>query len=297
VFSSLNAKALGLALPAEEVIDLAAAAGFGGVDLLVRDLVESGSDVAGLRSRIVDRGLRPGAWPLPVDWRGDEGRFRYDLARLPRYAGAAEALGLSRTGTWVLPETPGPLPPGTTPDAYRNATIDWQIERLSAVARVLNDFGVRLGLEVIGVESFRSGKGIPLTCRLADLGGALDRLRSRSANVGVLVDVFHLYAAGEDVAEGLRPGAEDVVWVHVADPPAGAPPHLGTIRDDDRGLPGESGRVDVRGFLQGLDRLGYEGPVTAEPMPGCRSLAAKSPEAAVRQVADALRGVWPRHAL
>ena len=57
-----------------------------------------------------DLGLRGGAWPLPVDWRGPDDRFRNDLRELPRYAQAAALLGLYRTGTWVLPE----VDPGVT---------------------------------------------------------------------------------------------------------------------------------------------------------------------------------------
>ena len=36
-----------------------------------------------------DLGLRGGAWPLPVDWRGDARRFARDLDRLPVLAEAA----------------------------------------------------------------------------------------------------------------------------------------------------------------------------------------------------------------
>src|SRR5262245_3444473 len=105
MYASLNARALGLDLTAVETIGLASSAGFGGVDFLVRDLVEASIDPGSLRARMDDLGLRGGAWPLPVAWRGDAPTFAADLARLPRYAEAAQVLGLSRTGTWVMFET------------------------------------------------------------------------------------------------------------------------------------------------------------------------------------------------
>ena len=294
MFTSFNARALGLSLPAEATIDLAAAAGFGGVDLLVRDLVESGSDPAALRARMDGLGLRGGAWPLPVDWRGDEIRFRGDLDRLHRYAEAAATLGLSRTGTWVLPELPA-APPGHDPAAWRRSFVEFHILRLGAIARVLAEHGTQLGLEVIGVESFRSGRGEPLFTRLGDesFGELLRELRRQTPGVGVLVDAFHLYAAGEPMAVGWLWGVESVVWVHVADVPAAADPDRAALRDQERGLPGEVGAIDTAGLLHGLARRGYDGPVTAEPMAGCRSLAGRSPEEAAQAVALALRSVWP----
>ncbi len=118
-------------------------------------------------------GIRGGAWPLPVDWRsGDRDRFRRDLEQLPRLAEAAAILGLSRTGTWVMPEI---VP---TPDSERELeggaikarrrAISHHLEALTRIAKVLMEFDLRLGLEVIGVASFRSGRGIAFLQRLDD---------------------------------------------------------------------------------------------------------------------------------
>ena len=35
--------------------------------------------------------------------------------------------------------------------------------------------------------------------------------------------------------------------------------------DSTRGLPGETGRIDIQFVLNGLRQLGYDGPVVAEP--------------------------------
>jgi sugar phosphate isomerase/epimerase len=121
----------------------------------------------------------------------------------------------------------------------------------------------------------------------------LASLRGQAPNVGVLVDAFHLYAAGEAVETGLTWGAGSVVWVHVADLPASADGERAEILDRDRGLPGEHGAVESRRLLALLFREGYDGPVTAEPMAGCRSLAGLTAPQAVRRVAEALQAVWP----
>jgi sugar phosphate isomerase/epimerase len=233
-----------------------------------------------------DLGLRGGAWPLPVSWKGDAGRFARDLERLPRLAEVAATLGLTRSGTWVMPETP--------PGASLAATVDLHIARLGAIARVLADQGSRLGLEAIGVESFRTGQGELFVPRLGDLDRVLGALWDEAPNLGILLDGFHLYAAGETVEAGLAWGVERLVWVHVADLPASAGPDRRAIRDDDRGLPGENGAIDARDLLRRLAEEGYHGPVTAEPMAGCRALAGMSVSSAVRRVAEAIRSVWPR---
>jgi sugar phosphate isomerase/epimerase len=289
MWASFGARAIGLDLTAAATIDAAAAAGFDAVDLLVRDALASGGSLGDLRRRMEDRGLRGGAWPLPVAWRGEAARFAADLRDLPRYARAAAELGLRATGTWVLPETP--------PDGRGRAEpIELHLRRLGAVARILDDHGSRLGLEAIGVASFRSGRGVPLVTRLADLDPLLGPLREERPNVGLVVDAFHLHAAGEPAEAALLWGVERVVWVHIADLPAGAPPDRAAIRDDQRGLPGESGAVEARGLLQLLARAGYEGPVTVETLAGCRSLAGLDPAAAARAVRASLRGVWPSQA-
>ncbi|WP_435009964.1 sugar phosphate isomerase/epimerase family protein [Tundrisphaera lichenicola] len=287
MFASFNARAVGLmGLSAEETIDLAASSGFEGVDLLIRDLLRSGSNPNSIRTMMDDRGLRGGAFPMAVDWRGDESNFRRDLDDLPRLAEAAAILGLTRTGTWVMPETPHR-------SADRGELASLHIRRIGEIARILDDHGIDLGLEVIGVESFRTGSGEPFITRLSDLDRELEPIWAESPNLGILLDAFHLHAAGEEIEAGLSWGIGRVVWAHVADLPASALDDRSRIVDADRGLPGENGAVDVRGFLDRLAIEGYQGPVTVEPMSGCRSLAGLSPREIADRVRSALDGVWP----
>jgi sugar phosphate isomerase/epimerase len=54
-----------------------------------------------------------------------------------------------------------------------------------------------------------------------------------------------------------------VVYVHVNDAPAGVP--VDEQVDNVRALPGETGVIDIAGFLQALQAIGYDGPVVPEP--------------------------------
>ena len=53
------------------------------------------------------------------------------------------------------------------------------------------------------------------------------------------------------------------MYVHVNDAPAGVP--VEEQLDNVRALPGETGVIDIAGFLQSLQAIGYDGPVVPEP--------------------------------
>ena len=181
MFATWNARAVGLNVPARETIKIAASAGFAGVDLMVRDIVESGVELAELRQQMDDLGLRGGAWPLPVDWKGADERFRQDLRQLPRLAGAAAMLGLRRTGTWVLPQVlPGGAPHVAAEHAFHR-TLEFHQDRLGRIASILSDHGIRLGLEVMGPAGAVIGNAIPFVRGYGDLIAAFRELRERAA--------------------------------------------------------------------------------------------------------------------
>ncbi len=296
MFQSFNARAVGLAnLPAEVTIEVAADAGFDAVDLMIRDLVRSGANLPRLRDRMDELGLRGGAFPMTMDWRGDEASFRRDLAELPKLAQAAAFLGLTRTGTWVMPETPTMPPPGIDPAAFRADAAAFHVDRIGAIARILADHGVRLGLEVIGVSSFRRGVGVPFITRMSELDPALSPLWDEP-NVGLLVDVFHLHAAGEPITDALAWGVDRLVWAHIADLAPGRSIEREAIIDAERGLPGENGAIDCRAFLQMLHDAGFDGPVTAEPLSLCESLMGQEPSEVARRVKSATDACRPEAA-
>ncbi|MEW4567275.1 TIM barrel protein [Tautonia sp. JC769] len=296
MWPSLSLRMLGLGGDARSAIELASRFGFQGVELLVRDLVEQHDDALILGSMMSDLGLRAGTWPLPMDWRGDRDRFRRDLAQLPAYARVAEQLGLNRTGTWVLPEILDPL----VLDQERpgDAAMGWHLERLVPIAKIVNDHGHRLGLEAIGVSSFRSGRGLRFIDRLEGLRPLLAALRDHGCDVGLTVDGFHLHAAEESPEIVRHYGADEVVSVHVSDMHSDASNCLAELRDEQRRLPSPAGRVPCRQLLRTLAELEYSGPVFPEPIVGggggrMGHDVAVNPEAIVEEAALALQSVWP----
>jgi len=84
--------------------------------------------------------------------------------------------------------------------------------------------------------------------------------------------------------------AEQVVAVHVNDLMPGVAMQEQTAGV--RALPGEHGLVDIGAFLLGLQDIGYDGPITAEPThPKWRDIRA---EDAARMTRDAIQGCLDR---
>ena len=300
MFASYNPRALGIAQAARESIAMARGAGFEGVDLLILDLIEAGERPAELRRLMDDLGLRAGAFPLPIQWRDRaEVDFRRDLDALPRLAEAASVIGLLRTGTWIFPTIPAPetLPGHLASGDPESRLLGFVEDRLGRIVEVLAGFEIRLGIEVIGVESFRAPGRPPFFCRLGDerLDGLIERLnRPHSGEpIGLLVDSFHLAAAGESADVGVSRGVDQVVWVHAAGLPADFRGDRAAILDHDRGLPGTDGDPNLPKLLGLLSSSDYDGPVTPEPMGTCRELAGLSPRDRADRTRAALRSVWP----
>jgi sugar phosphate isomerase/epimerase len=246
---AVNVKAATL----QEAIALAGRHGFGGVEFNPRevaDLVDARGAEA-VKGMFAAGGVRPAGCGLPVDWRGDEEKYHAGLADLPRLANAAAAIGSTRMMTWILP---------SSDEREYAENRRFHVERFAPAARILADHGIHLGLEFLGPKTLRDARKHPFIYTMHDMLGLG---REIGANVGLLLDSWHWYTSGATVDDlkTLRP--EQVVYVHVNDAPAGVP--LDAQVDNVRALPGETGVIDIAGFLRTLDAIGYDGPITPEP--------------------------------
>ena len=128
------------------------------------------------------------------------------------------------------------------------------------MARVYGEYGIRLGLEFIGPYTARKNSKYPFLYTAEKM---LELARDCGENVGLLFDSWHWFTGADnrDVFAHIGdPGA--IVNVHINDAPEGP---LEELVDSTRGLPGETGRIDIQFVLNGLRQLGYDGPVVAEP--------------------------------
>jgi sugar phosphate isomerase/epimerase len=254
MFTALSPGAIGVRpvdLPA--AVDAAVRGGFGGVEFNADEIADL-IDVHGAPHvrAIFDRAdIRVAGWGLPLDWRGSEERWRESLHKLPRRAQAAAAIGGTRCFTWIPPSSD-----------ERPFDENWRfhVERLAPAAQILAARGCYLGLEFIGPKTLRDATRFPFVYRMQDM---LELGAAVGPNVGLLLDCWHWYTSGGTIEEvhALRP--EQIVYVHVNDAPAGVP--VDEQLDNVRALPGETGVIDIAGFLQALQVVGYDGPVVPEP--------------------------------
>jgi sugar phosphate isomerase/epimerase len=272
MYKALSPGALGIKVNSlQEAIDLAKAAGYGGVEFNaaeVADLIDShGADH--VKSMFADAGLKPAGWGLPTDWRNEEEKWRAGLDELPRLAKAAQAIGGFRAMTWIMP---------CSNDREMPENRRFHIERFKPIAKILRDHGCSLGLEFIGPKTLRDSQKHPFIHTMEDM---LEMCAEIGPNVGLLLDSFHWYTSGgttDDIRDLLTP--ENVVYVHVNDAKFGVP--IDEQIDNKRALPSATGAIDLRGFLMTLEQIGYDGPVTPEPFGNPASWAKDSLDTAFR---------------
>ncbi len=247
----------------------------------VANLVEA-HDAAHIRGLFDAAGQRVAGWGLPVDWRNAEAQWQRGLADLPRLANAAAAIGGTRVHTWIWP---------FSEERPYDANWRFHVERLTPIAQILADNGCRLGLEFVGPKTMRAGKRYPFLHTMDEM---LALGAEVGPNCGLLLDCWHWYTSGGTI-EGLRAlRLEQVVYVHVNDAPAGVP--VDQQVDTVRALPGETGVIDIVGFLQTLQVLGYDGPVVPEPFK--QELAnLPSDEARLETVGAAMNTIFQRAGL
>ncbi len=272
---SLSPGSIGVGAGQREALELAARHGFESVEPYGSELARlSAEQLADLRALLRERGLVWGAAGLPVDFRGSEEKFTEGLRELATQALALQRAGASRVGTW--------LSPAHASLTYRQ-NFEQHRRRLRAVAEVLRDHGLRLGLEYVGTISARARARYTFIHTLAETRELIAEIGT--GNVGVVLDSWHWWQAGDTEEELLALRPAEVVAADLNDAPA----NLARDQQQDgrRELPAATGVIPVAAFLRALERIGFDGPVRAEPFN--QALNALDNEAACAATSAALR--------
>lgn len=267
--------AIGVSANQRESIRLAAMGRFESVQPSPGELAGlSDAELSELLGILKESGLVWGAAGLPVEFRRDDATFAEGLRGLPKMAQALQRAGATRVGTWLSP---------AHDELTYLANFKQHATRLREIAKVLGDHGQRFGLEYVGPKTSWTTLRFPFVHTMVEareLIAAIDR-----DNVGLVLDSWHWYTAGETQADLLQLTNQDVVACDLNDAPAGLA--ADEQMDLRRELPAATGVIDVQAFLQALVQIGYDGPVRAEPFN--EPLNAMDNEAAVTATADAMR--------
>lgn len=279
MYPTLSPGMIGAELPFEECARLAAEVGFKGIAV---NLAAAAEDADGVRRVLEVNKLSPAAWGLPVEFRRDDDTFRKGLSGLPEVAKTAKVIGALRCATWILP---------FSDERPFEENFELHKTRLRACAEVLAEHDCRLGLEFVGTGTMREGHAYGF---IHTQDGMLELCEAiGTGNLGLLFDSFHWYTSHGTRDDIHKLSDALVVDVHINDAVEGRGPDEQI--DNERRLPGESGVIDLTTFLQGLQQIGYTGPVTPEPF--SQRLREMPPDEAVRTTAKALLKVWEQAGL
>ena len=278
MFRNLSIYGLPLSGRPSELIELALSFGFDALDLDIlyfqRQADAFGAEHA--RRLMVSARLKAGSFRLPVDLAADEATFAAEMELLPACLDVAQAAEASRVVATAEP---------ASDDHGFKDFFELYHTRLNAVGEQLASRGIQLGLAFRPEAEARTGKANQFITTFEELLGLVT---TAHAQVGAVVDAWALHVTGEPLDVIAKVPAGRIVEVRVSDAPrdvAGS-----ALTAEQRLMPGETGVMDISGFLQALRDIHYDGPITTEPFSQrVRDLPA---EEAIRATSAAMDSVW-----
>ena len=279
MFRSLNPGAIGVQVDSlEQGLELAKKYDFKGYHFSIEEAVDLG--VPKVKELSASKGIRLSAWNFPVEFRKDKEAYEEGLSKLPALANAASELGVFRTSTYIMP---------CSDEMDYSENMDFHISRLKPVAEIFAEYNIYLGLEYVGPKTAWSSRKYEFIHTMKQME---ELCNSLGENAGFLLDAWHWYNAHETIDDIKQLKKEQVVDVHINDAPD-IP--LDEQKDNKRGLPGETGVIDVAGFLKAIQSIGYDGSVMVEPF--SEKIKQMETEDALSAVSQAFKEVWQKAGL
>ena len=176
-------------------------------------------------------------------------------------------------GTWISPGS----------DLTYRQNFARHVERVREIARIFDGHGLRFGLEYIGTPTLRRKPKHSFIHTMAEARELFAEVQM--ANVGMVLDSWHWFTAGDSVADIVALKPSEIVAVDMNDAPAGIP--VDQQLDNQRELPCATGVIDMAGFVTALTTMRYDGPARAEPFNA--ALNALDDDAACARSIEALK--------
>jgi sugar phosphate isomerase/epimerase len=268
MFISLNGAVAPRVGPWPAKAELAAKVGYGGVDWDLGPAKQAGVDAT---KALFDRlKIVPTITNLPMrnTFGGDEAAFDAQLEQLAEDAAFSAAIGCHKWMTTLSPQSP-------LPKEQQRALV---VGRLKKISAVLAKSDLRLGLEFLGPlymreprpaapagtgrQGGRRGGGGPRIPFIWTLPETVALGKDGGDNIGVILDVWHWHHSEGTLADITSTDKARIVHVHISDAKPMPPEE---VRDNMRLMPGE-GSIDLVGFLQALQKIGYTDGVSPEPL-------------------------------
>jgi sugar phosphate isomerase/epimerase len=266
---------VGIEANQSQLIDLASANGFTAVEPLDWDLKKMDQKALdAIQEKRKSANLQWSAAGLPVEFRKSEEKFKEDLGNLAATAKLLQSVGVTRIGTWIMP---------CHESLTYRSNFRQHADRLKEAAKVLEQHGLKLGLEYVGTKSLRISKKFSFVHTMQETGELIAEIGQ--SNVGYILDSWHWTMAGESGDDIRSLTNEQVVAVDLNDAPAGI--ELDQQMDTVRELPMATGVIKCSEFMKALVDIKYDGPARAEPFN--KTLNAMDNEGAVKATAEAMK--------
>ena len=274
MYKCLGCGHIGVSANQKKAFEYAVQYGFQGIVPDVGELEGmSEADRQDFAAAMKEKGVRFGASGLPVEFRQDEARWKDDLAKFPRQAEVLKNVGVDRVVTWILP--------GSNELTYRQHFEQLRV-RLGECAKICKDNGIRFGLEFIGPYTLLTLFRYPFARTQKEMLELCDAIGT--GNMGLLYDAWHWHTSGGTVEELEQMDPKQIIEVHANDAPKGL--SMQEYVDSERELPCATGVIDLKGFMQALKKIGYDGPITVEPFN--QALRDMPDDEAVKKTSEAL---------
>lgn len=249
----LRCGSIGVKANQVEAIELALQHGFESVTPAPGYLSKlSSEERSSIADKLAARDLRWGAAGLPVQFRKDESTFKNDLAKLPDLVAALKDVDATRIGTYIMP---------CHNELTYVSNFRLHAQRLRQCAAICADAGLQMGLEYVGPKTLWTSMRYSFVHSLKEMNDLIAEIGT--SNVGLILDSWHWYTAGETVDDLLSLNNDQIVACDLNDAPEGLA--VDQQLDNMRELPMETGVINLQGFLSALVQIGYDGPVRAEP--------------------------------
>lgn len=196
--------------------------------------------------------LQWAAAALTVSLRADQATFASGLAKLPAEAKALREAGVTRVGTAIS---------SYSEDRNYLDNFKLHVDRLRRVGSILEDHGLRLGLEYLGTKRLWTMRRHAFVHSMAECRQLI--AETGKSNIGLVIDSWHWWTARETVNDIAQLSNSDVVSADLNDAPPGI--EREDQYDNRRELPATTGMIDAKAFLGALLQIGYDGPIRAEP--------------------------------
>jgi sugar phosphate isomerase/epimerase len=251
---SLNPGIIGVKANFAETLDYAIQYGYEAISPFTQEVMDKYSDqqLNEIMAKMKAHGISYCSSNIPLEFRKDEATFKEGFQGLKKFCQTMEKQGATRMNTWII---------SSHNELTYNENMRQHAYRLGECAKVMDDHGIKFGLEYLGMRTMLIMNRYPFISSMKEGRELIGEIGQN--NVGFVLDSFHWYCANETIEDihSLKP--EEIVVVDLNDARDGFTRE--TQLDGKRELPMATGVINIREFLQGLIDIGYDGPVRTEP--------------------------------